>query len=220
LVASAAQKQRSLFPNIEDTPDAIAAIDDLKKPKRSDADKASNKADRLMSTVSKSDGAKSSALRSRGLLQLVGGLGAIAAFLMVGVVVSSDSDSANEEVSSSPATESTTPPTTTPTPETTDAAALFTEAEATIEPGQASSYRRAINLLQSIPANSPVYDEAQAQIESWSREIWTIAQTRARNGQVEFAIQAARLVPSQSSLYPAAQTEIETWRDRLPDASP
>lgn len=219
LVASAAQKQRLLLPKLDDTPDAIAAIDDLKKPKRSDADQASNKEDRLMSTVSKSDGSKSSASRSRGLLQLVGGLGAIAAFLMIGVMVSSDSDSTNEETSSSVVTE-TTPPPTIPTPDTTESAALLNEAESMLEPGQASSYRRAINLLQSIPADSPAYEEAQAQIEAWSREIWTIAQTRARNGQVEFAIQAARLVPSQSSLYPVAQTEIETWRDRLPTSSP
>ncbi|MGB3238916.1 MAG: caspase family protein [Geitlerinemataceae cyanobacterium] len=88
-------------------------------------------------------------------------------------------------------------------------------AQEKIQPGQASSYWRAIATLRQIQPQDPLYLEAQQLVERWSQEMLQIAQSRAQQRQFELAIQAAVLVPADTSVHPSAQTAIATWKPQL-----
>lgn len=80
-------------------------------------------------------------------------------------------------------------------------------------PYQASSYSKAIALASKIQPGEPLYEEAQVAMETWSREIMTIAQERATWGNRQQAIAAARLVPpAQAKVYQEAQAAIAQWQ--------
>lgn len=88
-------------------------------------------------------------------------------------------------------------------------------AQEKIQPGQASSYWRAIATLRQIQPQDPLYLEAQQLLDKWSEEILQIAQSRAQQRQFELAIQAAVLVPADTAVHPRAQTAIATWKSQL-----
>jgi hypothetical protein len=88
-------------------------------------------------------------------------------------------------------------------------------AQEQIQPGQASSYWRAIATLRQIQPQDPLYSQAQQFVDQWSREILQIAQSRAQQRQFELAIQAAILVPADTAAYPQAKTAIATWKPLL-----
>ncbi|NMF82118.1 caspase family protein [Nodosilinea sp. P-1105] len=92
---------------------------------------------------------------------------------------------------------------------------LLQQAQAILEPGQATSFQTAIALAQQIPPDYPEYATAQERIDEWSRNILAIAQARAADGEVPGAIAAASLVPPDTSAYDLAQTEIQRWQGDL-----
>ena len=84
-----------------------------------------------------------------------------------------------------------------------------------IQPGQASSYNKAIDLLRQIPAGQPGSAEAKQLTTQWSQSILDIAQSRASEGFVNQAIQTASLIPNNTPAYPKAKTAIEQWKRQL-----
>ena len=147
-----------------------------------------------------------------GLWQLVALLGAIAAFLMVGVL--GDPRPPQPEESTPTAETSPEPPETPPDPS--ENQEILEQAQGQIDPGQASSYWRAIEQVRQIQAGEPLYDQAQGAIEGWSQDILELAEQRAEAGQLQFAIDAARLIPETSQVYETAQERIATWENQIP----
>ncbi|MGJ3245770.1 MAG: caspase family protein [Elainellaceae cyanobacterium] len=92
---------------------------------------------------------------------------------------------------------------------------VIQDARAMIQPGQASSYSRAISKLRTVQENQPSYDEAQRLIEAWSQDILTLARDRAAWGSLYNAIDTAALVPRGTSAYAPAREDIERWRSQL-----
>jgi hypothetical protein len=89
---------------------------------------------------------------------------------------------------------------------------LLQDAQARLQPDQATSFEEAIQLVQQIPANTPEHDIAQQRIDQWSQDILVIARARAAAGQLPGAIAAAELVPPDTSAYDQAQEEIRRWQ--------
>lgn len=89
---------------------------------------------------------------------------------------------------------------------------LLEQADNSVRLGDASSYVQAIAKLRQIKAGQPLYAEARARIEWWSQRIWEIASARARNGQMNLAIQTASLVPEDSAVYPEVQQALKQWQ--------
>lgn len=85
------------------------------------------------------------------------------------------------------------------------------EAQNLLRRGSASSYNRAINLVQKIPADQPGYDTAQQRAAEWSKVILGMAQLRASRGNLTSAVQTAKLVPPNTPAYAEAQKAIATW---------
>lgn len=85
-------------------------------------------------------------------------------------------------------------------------------AQEQIQPGNASSYWRAIARLRQIQPQDPLHSQAQQLVERWSGEILQLAKYRAAQRQFEEAIQAALLVPADTPAYAEAQTAIATWK--------
>ncbi len=73
------------------------------------------------------------------------------------------------------------------------------------------SYVQAIALGQEISPSSPYYQEAQKEIEKWSKSIYQIANSYAIKGNLRQAIDVAKLMPSNSPMYSAAQGAIRLW---------
>ena len=73
------------------------------------------------------------------------------------------------------------------------------------------SYVQAIALGQEILPDSPNYAEAQREVEKWSKSIYQIANTYALRGDLQQAIDVAKLMPSKSPMYSAAQAAIRLW---------
>ncbi|NJN75287.1 MAG: hypothetical protein HC796_02290 [Synechococcaceae cyanobacterium RL_1_2] len=76
---------------------------------------------------------------------------------------------------------------------------------------QASSYNKAIRILNDIKPNEPQYEAAQNLINDWSREIYLIANSRAAKKNFTNAITAAKLVPEGSNYYERAQSAVKRW---------
>lgn len=90
---------------------------------------------------------------------------------------------------------------------------LLKQATTYLKENQASSFNRAIQEVGKIPLSSPVYQEAQEKMARWSEMILDIAQGRAKQGNFQDAIAAAKLVPpQQKQVYNAALKAIETWQ--------
>lgn len=84
-----------------------------------------------------------------------------------------------------------------------------------IQPGQASSYNKAIDLVRQIPAGQPGSAEAKQLTNQWSQSILTLAQSRASEGAFAQAIQTASLVPNNTPAYPKAKAAIEQWKGQV-----
>jgi hypothetical protein len=89
---------------------------------------------------------------------------------------------------------------------------LLDEADNSVTLGDASSYQQAIAKIRVIQEGQPLYRQARARIEWWSMRIWQIASDRADKGQINLAIQTARLVPEDSKVYPNAQKALKQWQ--------
>lgn len=90
---------------------------------------------------------------------------------------------------------------------------LLDKAILTIQPVQASHFSSAIVTAGQIPPSDPLYAEAQQNIERWGGVILDIALGRAKQGNFQGAIAAAKLVPQdRPELNAQAQKLIGQWQ--------
>lgn len=77
----------------------------------------------------------------------------------------------------------------------------------------AQNYNDAIAAAQLVPASRPqVYREARQWIDRWSQTLLAMAQSRAAEGRMDIAVQAAQLIPPNTPTYAAAQQAIAQWQ--------
>ncbi len=89
--------------------------------------------------------------------------------------------------------------------------------------GSETALQAAIQEASSIPANRPLYQEAQSRINQWSsrlqadqdRAYLDQAEAFARRGNLPEAISLASQIPQGRSLYNQAQSNIQTWQQQL-----
>ena len=79
------------------------------------------------------------------------------------------------------------------------------KAKTSIEPGQASTYKKAIGILQKINSEVEEYSEAQELIKQWNKQIYLIANRRAAKGDLKQAAAAAALLSENSPYYQEAK---------------
>jgi hypothetical protein len=79
------------------------------------------------------------------------------------------------------------------------------QAKTSIKPGQASSYKKAIGILQKINSEVEEYSEAQDLIKQWNKQIYLIANRRAASGDLKQAVAAAALLSKNSPYYQEAK---------------
>ena len=91
------------------------------------------------------------------------------------------------------------------------------QAKASIKPEQASSYKKAIGILQKINSGAEEYLEAQDLIEQWNKQIYLIADRRAEEGDLKQAAAAAALLSSNSSYYQEAEKIANKYETALMD---
>jgi len=91
---------------------------------------------------------------------------------------------------------------------------ILEAAQASLQPGQASSFQQAILQLQQIPPEFPEGQIAQDRINQWSEDILVIARARAAQGRFADAIAAAELIPAGTAAYDQAQQELQDWRQQ------
>lgn len=78
---------------------------------------------------------------------------------------------------------------------------------------QVSQYNKAIAQASQIKPNQPLYQQAQQDIERWSRVILDTAEGRAKQGNFQAAIDAAKMIPPEHQpTYEAAQRLIAQWQ--------
>lgn len=92
---------------------------------------------------------------------------------------------------------------------------VLKQAQLGLEPGNAASFKAAIDLVKPIAPEYPEYATAQERLRQWSEDILAIARARAAKGDIQGAIAAAALVPEDSAAYPQAQQEIQQWQEQL-----
>ncbi|MCX7595097.1 MAG: caspase family protein [Fischerella sp.] len=91
---------------------------------------------------------------------------------------------------------------------------LLDAANALIQPRQASTYNRAIEVAKKVSPGEPGFEEAQKSIDEWSEIILKLAMRRASRGQFKAAIQTAALVPEGTSAYNKARQELQKWQSQ------
>ncbi|KAM3092443.1 caspase domain-containing protein [Phormidesmis sp. 146-35] len=107
-------------------------------------------------------------------------------------------------------------PTIAPPSQPQNSQALLNEARSLIKPTLASDANKAIERAQRIPPGDPLYDQAQQDIDRWSRDILEIARKRAAEKSFRQAIAAAQLVPKERpQVYAEAQKAIAEWQKRI-----
>jgi len=89
---------------------------------------------------------------------------------------------------------------------------LLRKAKSLINPRQASSYIKAMQMLEIIKVNQTGYQEARKLRQQWSRQVYLIANSRAYRGKFELAIKTALLIPPDSNSYRDAQRAIARWK--------
>ena len=94
-------------------------------------------------------------------------------------------------------------------------ASVLTDARTSIQPTQASQFTDAIAKARLIKKGEPYYEEAQADIRSWSQIILDIAEGRATSGNLDGAIAAAKVMPyDNAEFYQKAQERVAFWQQR------
>ena len=91
---------------------------------------------------------------------------------------------------------------------------LLDAANGLIQPGQASTYNRAIEVAKKVSPGQPGFDEAQKSMNKWSQIILSLAKKRAAKGEFKAAIETALLVPEVTAPYEEAQTAIQKWQKK------
>ncbi|QOV24305.1 caspase family protein [Anabaenopsis elenkinii] len=77
---------------------------------------------------------------------------------------------------------------------------------------QASDLSKAIATAQGIQPGEPLYEQAQDNIQVWSRMILELAESRAEKKEYTTAIAAAQLIAPDQELYSQAQLAIQQWQ--------
>jgi hypothetical protein len=90
--------------------------------------------------------------------------------------------------------------------------AVLDLAKMSLRQTQASDLSLAIATAQKIKPGEPLYQQAQENIQIWSRMILDLAEGRAQQRQYTNAIAAAQLITKDAELYPQAQASINQWR--------
>lgn len=86
------------------------------------------------------------------------------------------------------------------------------KAKVLLRNNQANSYVLAIRQASQIKPGDPLYREAQANMERWSRNILDVAQGRANTGNYRGAIAAASMVPQDPQpIFADAEKLIRQW---------
>ena len=94
--------------------------------------------------------------------------------------------------------------------------ARLNAAKVSILPTQASQFSDAIAQARRIRPGEPFYEQAQENMDRWSRVILDLAEGRAAEGNFSAALAAASLVPSdRPDIYRLAQFRISQWRAQL-----
>jgi uncharacterized caspase-like protein len=91
---------------------------------------------------------------------------------------------------------------------------LLDAANGLINPKQASTYNRAIEVAKKVPPGQPGFDMAQKSINKWSERILELAKNRASQGDLNAAIETAALIPEATSAYEDTQEAIQKWQVR------
>ena len=89
---------------------------------------------------------------------------------------------------------------------------LLEAAQSLIQPSQASSYNRAIEVAKRIPQSQAGFAMAQKSIDKWSLEILKLAKIRANKKQFSSAIATATLAPEGTAAYAEAHQLIKQWQ--------
>ncbi|NET57762.1 MAG: peptidase C14 [Symploca sp. SIO2E6] len=88
------------------------------------------------------------------------------------------------------------------------------EAKSLIEPIQASSFSKAIDMARKVQPDDPLYQQAQQDISRWSQVMMDIAEGRAQKENFGGAIAAAKMIPQDdSSVHQKAQEAMVQWQD-------
>ncbi len=82
------------------------------------------------------------------------------------------------------------------------------KARTLIDPRRASSYAKAIGILQQIPPKAEEYQDARELIDRWNEQIYIIVQYRASQGDFKRAVEAAMLISHDSIYHQLAQDSI------------
>lgn len=92
---------------------------------------------------------------------------------------------------------------------------ILDAAQGLIQPGQASTYNRAISVAKQVPPGQPGFDFAQQSMNKWSEEILELAKARAEQGDFTTAIETASLIPELTVAYEDAQDAIQKWQSKV-----
>jgi hypothetical protein len=90
--------------------------------------------------------------------------------------------------------------------------AVLELAKMSLRQTQASDLSKAIATAGKIQPGSPLYAQAQENIQIWGQMILDLAEARAKQKQYGNAIAAALLITKDEAIYPKAQAAISQWR--------
>lgn len=93
---------------------------------------------------------------------------------------------------------------------------LLDAARMQLHKNPASKFSDAIKQARAVKSSDPLYQQAQQDIDRWSRVILDIAEGRAQQGNFEQAISAALLVSDdRGKIYQDAQQKITQWQQKI-----
>ncbi|MEA5513820.1 caspase family protein [Nodularia sp. UHCC 0506] len=90
--------------------------------------------------------------------------------------------------------------------------AVLDLAKMSLRETQASDLSQAIATASKIQPGEPLYEQAQNNIQIWSRMILDLAEGRAKQQEYTNAIAAAQLISPEQTLYAQAQALINQWQ--------
>ncbi len=94
---------------------------------------------------------------------------------------------------------------------TATSSASLSQAKLFVKPGDATSRYQAILAAQKIATDDPAAAEVKQAIDTWSQEIYDIAQTYATRNR-KLAIDTAKMVPPQARIYRQVQATMLEWK--------
>jgi hypothetical protein len=76
----------------------------------------------------------------------------------------------------------------------------------------------AFNFVKDIPADDPLREFVDSNIQQWSIELLRLAEGAYQRGDIKGAIEASKLVPSRVKAYGAVQKRVEKWQKTWKEA--